>query len=183
MLLPAEMLYFSAVPDSTDALLTWEAMHEENTSYYELEYSTDGKNYVIIDQWKAQGAIDNPSKYSYLHHNPTSDINYYRLKQIDFNGDWVYSPVRIVKFTAKNGAIEVFPVPASDLLSVVYRPSQKGNQTVRLISSSGLTIWQTVTDFSASNILRIPVGRFSPGLYFVEVEKGDGVYRQQVVIQ
>lgn len=182
-LLPSEMLYFSAVPDHADALLTWEAIHEENTSHYELEYSTNGRDYLILDQWTAQGAIESPSKYSYLHHNPTSELNYYRLKQVDFNGDWVYSPVRMVRFSAMDGAVEIFPVPASDQLSVVYRPSKKGNQTVRLITTSGFTVWQTITDFSASNILRIPVSMLSPGLYFVEVQKADGVYRQQVVIQ
>lgn len=182
-LLPADLLYFSAVPDRENALISWEAIHEENTSHYELEYSIDGKNYEIIDQWDAQAAQDVPSKYYYQHSNPSSNINYYRLKQVDFNGDWSYSAIRVVKFSSKDGEIEIFPVPASDILSVVYQPVNKGGQIVRLISTSGLTLWQSATDFSVSNILRIPVGNISPGLYFVEVEKGDGVYRQQVVIQ
>lgn len=182
-ILPAELLYFSAMKANDDALIKWEARHEESTSHYELEHSTDGKEYTVIQTRETKGAQEEPAAYAYRHRNPSSEINYYRIKQVDWDGQITYTPVRLVKMPEGPGSIEIFPNPASEQLNVVYLNSDAGDQPVKLISSAGITVWQSSNNFSAHGSLQIPVSTFSPGIYFLEVHKPGGVERQQVIIQ
>ena len=79
--------------------ITWQTGSEITSDHYEIEHSADSINFskiaVITSDKKVQG-----SSYSYIDPNPVVGINYYRIKSVDINGNYVYSPVKEIIFYA-----------------------------------------------------------------------------------
>lgn len=88
--LPITLISFAGTRQSNSNLLEWKTASEQNNSHYILEHSTNGlfnENSVIHIQPGA-GNSSTILKYSFVHENPGSTINYYRLTQVDFNGEY-----------------------------------------------------------------------------------------------
>lgn len=94
--LPIELLYFKANyhDDEETALIKWATISETNSDYFELQYSTDGKYFFPYQKIKAGGNSTSPRYYSCaVPWEISADNSYFRLKQVDFNGNYKYSPV------------------------------------------------------------------------------------------
>lgn len=86
VVLPVELSYFSGVKDQKGNVLVWETITEQNSAYFRLEHSTDGKNWLEIDTEAGAGNSAQPSYYSFVHTTFRNEVNYYRLFQVDFDG-------------------------------------------------------------------------------------------------
>lgn len=92
--LPIELIYFkSDKSNCKQNILSWETATETNNDHFEIERSSDAINFKIIKQ--IPGAINSfeTKKYTYVDSNPESDINYYRLKQVDLDGNYKYTNI------------------------------------------------------------------------------------------
>jgi len=89
--LPVEMTVFKGRLDNGKTFLTWETASEINNDYFEVEHNTDGRTFTMLDKVQGNGTTSNTNKYEYLDKNPASNDNYYRLKQVDFDGAFEYS--------------------------------------------------------------------------------------------
>ncbi|MGB3006161.1 MAG: SdrD B-like domain-containing protein, partial [Chitinophagaceae bacterium] len=103
--LPAR-LEFTAMKQGNAAKLSWKVTFEENVARYELEHSTDGITYTLINTQNRNGNAE----YQYLDAQPASGINYYRVRIVDIDGRITFSEVRTILF-GKGGQILVFPNP------------------------------------------------------------------------
>ncbi len=85
--LPIELLSFEAECDKDgNALITWETATEINNDYFILEKSKDGKDFTEIAMIEGQGYSNRIVEYSYIDEHLFFGDNYYRLKQVDFDG-------------------------------------------------------------------------------------------------
>ena len=76
-------------------VLKFSTASELNNDYFEIQRSEDGKNYQSIGKVKGNGTTTQPHSYSFEVENKYlfNSVSYYRLKQVDFNGDYTYSTV------------------------------------------------------------------------------------------
>jgi hypothetical protein len=112
--LPVELLSFNALPDGQKKVnLLWVTASEENSSFFTIERSRNNLNFQPVINVKAAGNSTGTLYYKSLDKNPFSGVSYYRLKQVNFNGTFIYSEVKKVKLsqTAVNN-VSVFPNPA-----------------------------------------------------------------------
>ncbi|MBI1226523.1 MAG: T9SS type A sorting domain-containing protein [Bacteroidetes bacterium] len=117
---PVELIDFQAVAlNTTDALLTWKTASEINASHFEIERSVDGVDWFFVGKTTAAGQSSAEQNYSLVDEkvydgSPIS-LFYYRLKMVDFDGSFEYSPMRSVQFGNEGkGAIgQAFPNPAN----------------------------------------------------------------------
>lgn len=123
--LPIELLSYSAKLVSNDVIINWETASEINNSHFILEKSYDGYNFFEIDNVKGAGNSINVIKYSSIDKDITQTYNYYRLKQVDFDGTTTTFKTRVVKYnppspSATNTPIEVkvYPNPATEFVIV-----------------------------------------------------------------
>jgi hypothetical protein len=87
-LLPIELLYFNAVNIScTENLINWSTATERDNAYFELERSHDAIHFEIIAKIPGAGNSLEIQKYKFKDVNPERTINYYRLRQVDFDGN------------------------------------------------------------------------------------------------
>lgn len=109
--LPVELLKFSSerIDDDDSNVLNWSTGSEINNDHFEIERSWDGKIFEVVGTKKGAGNSSTVLNYSFvdeLHQEaPTSSV-YYRLKQVDFDNAFSYSPISVVKRTLKSKVIQ-----------------------------------------------------------------------------
>ncbi len=95
-LLPIDLINFAGNYIENTVQLAWSTSPETNALYFNIEHSTDGLNYSIIGTVSASSTTINASDYLFVDDAPQAGDNYYRLQQVDENGDTYYSNVIVV---------------------------------------------------------------------------------------
>ncbi|MFA9214710.1 MAG: S8 family peptidase [Candidatus Methylacidiphilales bacterium] len=132
--LPVKWLSFTGKNVNNDVQLDWQTAQEINNKCYEIERSTDNQNFTTIGIVNGRTNANTVSKYSYLDYlnnlDKTTELTdniYYRLKQIDLDGQYHYSKTIILKapFLA---SMSVYPNPFNESLWLKVNSNQL-NQT------------------------------------------------------
>ena len=84
--LPIELTNFTVKNENNFNLVSWSTLTEINNSHFELERSVDAINWILIENIPGNGNSNQQNNYTFKDHNYKQAINYYRLKQIDFDG-------------------------------------------------------------------------------------------------
>lgn len=87
LILPIELISFNCDVIDNNILLSWLTATEINNDYFIIEHSIDGFNWYSLQTIQAAGNSNNTLEYSFMHYFPDNKINYYRLRQIDFDGN------------------------------------------------------------------------------------------------
>jgi len=95
---PVELVYFKGDSKNNTAILTWSTAMEKNNDYFILERSDDAVSWNELGKIKGNGTSTSTNYYSYSDINPFP-VNYYRLKQVDYNGDYTYSHIANVNLS------------------------------------------------------------------------------------
>ncbi|MCO5239470.1 MAG: T9SS type A sorting domain-containing protein [Chitinophagaceae bacterium] len=134
--LPVTLLSFTANAIAGESELKWETANEINNKGFYIERSLNGISWETIGFVAA--ATDSRSSYQYRFTDriPETGTNYYRLKQVDIDGQFEYSPVKNLQYKY-SGATLLFPNPASDVLSLKTRT---GKFKAQIINANGKTI-------------------------------------------
>ncbi|WP_164735500.1 T9SS type A sorting domain-containing protein [Pseudoflavitalea rhizosphaerae] len=138
--LPVSLTEFTATRQSAAVVLNWSTASESNNRGFSIEHSTDGSTWTSIgfQPSKAEGGNSSGTiAYSYKHNSPANSTNFYRLKQIDFDGKWEYSPVRQIRVNGQS--ILVYPNPAKDIITI---QGLAGNETIQVFDATGRKVKQ-----------------------------------------
>ncbi len=84
--LPIQLSSFNTQAIDKTILLNWETLSETNNAFFEIERSIDGKTFTKIGSKDGSGTTTALTKYRFVDESPVPGTNYYRLKQIDFDG-------------------------------------------------------------------------------------------------
>ena len=117
-LLPVELSYFEGEMENGGSLLGWETQSEENNDYFEVQYSAEGREFYTLDKVAGNGTTTEAQNYEYTHKDVRNNDNYYRLKQVDFDGNFEYSDIIYLKNDTRDMPIAIHPNPAHEL--VIY---------------------------------------------------------------
>jgi hypothetical protein len=141
--LPVELKDFQARPMDGQSLLTWQTASELNNAGFEVERSGDGKQWEALGFVNGHGTTAEPNDYRYLDAQPLPGINYYRLRQIDYDGNEEELLIRALNFEGNTTIIKVSPNPASagQALTIVGT----GNEPVLVVLSDiyGRPVWNS----------------------------------------
>lgn len=102
VVLPIDLLSFTGENIDNENILNWVTASEINNSHFRIEHSFDVKNWELLSTISGNNS---PSMYEYIHSNPRGVVNYYRLIQVDFNGDEYNKGVISVNNTKKDSEI------------------------------------------------------------------------------
>ena len=160
-LLPVEWLSFEANKENTQARLEWATSTETNNDYFVIEHSVDAELFAEIERIKGAGNSNVINEYNLLHSNPQQGNNYYRIKQVDYDGKFSYSEIRSLYFDQVQ-SLSVFPNPTSDFVQINGLESVT-NFTILIKDVSGKPVIQ-----SSQN--RINISKLSKGIYTLEVQ-------------
>ncbi|MGI9160445.1 MAG: hypothetical protein ACR2K1_11910, partial [Saprospiraceae bacterium] len=118
--LPVELLFFDAQADGNAARLRWATAMERQNAYFAVERGAERLNFREIGRMAGAGYSDQMTAYTFTDLRPEPGLNYYRLRQVDFDGTETYSPARAVRFDQPKRLDQavLFPSPASTILWV-----------------------------------------------------------------
>lgn len=108
--LPVELKKFEGKQKNDKILLEWETGSEKNNKEFIIERSQDGKEFTSIGTVEGNGTTTEEQFYEYMDESPAIGWNYYRLKQVDFDGQFEYSEVLSIHH-ASEGSVSVYPNP------------------------------------------------------------------------
>jgi hypothetical protein len=178
--LPVTMKNFTATKKLTAGELNWTTSCEINCAGYDIERSLDGNRFSKIGYVNSKSIGGNCSttlQYSFQDNKPLMGTNYYRLKQMDIDGNYKYSNIATVKFDAATSFFiqSVFPNPAVGFSDINLLSKFSGNGTVVLFDEAGRKINQfTVYLNTGENSIHIYTGDLSKGVYIVSVSLSNG---------
>jgi hypothetical protein len=108
--LPVELTKFSSINNVNSLTLFWSTNTEFNNHYFSIEKSVKDFTFYEMGRIMGNGTSLTSNHYSFTDHSPQPGTNYYRLKQVDFNGTYTYSKVISVEFRPER-KISIYPNP------------------------------------------------------------------------
>lgn len=99
--LPIQLTEFNIKKEGNISLIYWTTQTETNNDYFIVERSIDGKIFEEISKIKGAGNSNQTINYQITDYQPYYGINYYRLKQVDFDGTYSYSEIKALTFEDK----------------------------------------------------------------------------------
>lgn len=150
-------------------LLNWITANEIENDYFEIERSTDGVNFVNIGRADGAGNSTINQYYQFIDEQPVPGINYYRLKDIDFNGNYNYSSTISVKLDEPLTEVTITPNPFDKELLLYFDEPLDYSANVRLTDALGRTIFETVLEEGTVNYYIEIDAELDRGIYFISV--------------
>lgn len=114
--LPVKIKTFTADLNINSAFITFTTASEINNAGFDIERSSDGFDFQKIGWVDGHGSTTSEKHYSFIDTKPIVGMNYYRLRQVDYDGRFEYS--KIVSLMMKSDDVIIFPNPASDMLNI-----------------------------------------------------------------
>jgi hypothetical protein len=159
VVIPVKWLDFTATLKNRQSYLEWKVTNEINVSHYEVEYSVDDISFEKLYSVAVSTASAFDKTYNKIHPLPLPGNNYYRIKQVDYDGRSSYSKTINVKLE-KGNFVSVNPNPASDHVTVL---SGYPISLLQLYNATGQLV-KTEKPLSGKydlNISSLPAGTYS----------------------
>ncbi|WP_421877736.1 T9SS type A sorting domain-containing protein [Marinoscillum sp.] len=179
--LPLDFLDIQARELYGNVSIEWQTTNEINVSHFEVEHSLDGRSFNVIGNTDAVNEKDAINSYSFSHNKAIKGYNYYRVKEVDFDGYFEYSKMVYVVKEQDGISWTVYPNPATDqinLRSNIIIPEAK----LSIIDMGGRTMYQNVLRFGNQE-QSIDVSEMSSGVYQVIIELPDTKQQFQLIIK
>jgi hypothetical protein len=177
--LPIELISLNAQLRNRQTYLDWSTATERDNAFFSVERSNDGTDFRAIG--RVDGAINSNTtqRYNFVDKQPLTGINFYRLKQVDLNGDFSYSKVVAVTVDA-TGHITLSPVPAQDQLTVQLETAQQNEGFWQVFDNTGHLV-QTGTIPAEANNFNVQVAELAAGTYVLRLVDGQTVLTKRFV--
>lgn len=173
-IVPVTLLNFSAKPMGTTVEASWSVAEEINMQQYQVEHSINAQSFNPIGSISARNISGNLT-YSYRHLNPVAGKNYYRLKMLNKDGSYTFSPVKLINF-AKGISVNIYPNPVVNQLQIVVSKTDSKINTIWLYNNVGQLL---VTKQFAVNT-QINMEAFAAGNYLIKIDNGSTIETQNI---
>lgn len=170
--LPVELTAFNGEIKGGDIQLFWETASESNNKGFEIQRSFSGKDWEILDFVYGQGNTSEANSYEYKDRSAPGGILYYRLKQLDFDGQFEYSSIISLNLGKSTPKVTIAPNPA-------YQEFQVLGTT-----EGQLSIWNNAGQLMFSQELTdspVQISELPEGIYHVQLKLAGQVIVQKLV--
>lgn len=177
LLSPLQAVYVKDIGNE----ISWTTAQEFNCNYFEVQHSLDGSAFNTIAIINGQGNSTIQHDYIYTDEKFAIAKNYYRFKQVDFNGKFTYSNMAMVNNEEhKINSFELFPNPVKDIL-IISSNDKNQQKDIRIVNAFGQKMKTVVIENNMQN--SIDVSTLSNGTYFVIITTNDNVETKAFVKQ
>ncbi len=188
VVLPIELISFAAYKTDENILVKWATATEINNNYFMLEYSTDGENFIPYKNIKGAGNSLVKLEYSSVFtENIGNSIPYFRLKQVDYNGKFSYSPIIMVGTSigkpSLQSAITAFYNTETDDIIVKFNLEYPQNVKINLFDIEGNKMEEINTlNYEGNNEMKL-TSPDKAGIYLLVYQNGDNLpVRKKIII-
>jgi len=176
--LPLTLTGFSALHSGNDAALRWTTASEQNTSGFEIQRGDNSSDFATIGRVPAAGHSEGTLHYNYTDHLPATATPawFYRLKMVDLDGAFTYSPILKFNVSSSGAGLSAWPNPFHGQLTVMLEAAEadKARLTIRDLSGR-LVVGQDLSIQKGTN--SIPLNSLSglaKGVYLLNIISSRG---------
>ncbi len=175
VILPVEWASFDAQKVNNEVDLDWQTSSELNNAYFVVEKSINGTDWKEIDRVQTKSENGNSNRllqYETKDAQPFHGNNYYRIKQVDVNGDFNYSEMKSVNF--ERTSIEIFPNPVIDWFEIQGLQSES---IVELYGINGIKL--ASSKIENTTFYRYDASSLPTGIFIVNIISATSQERSQ----
>jgi len=186
--LPVNFLNVTARQKGNQVGISWSTSSEINNKYFDVEKSVDGgSNWTLVATQKSAGNSSITRKYDAVDVRPVAGFNYYRIKQVDIDGKYKYSPTVNVKLLIEKTSALVLGNPFTNQIPIEFM--SKSNQSIQLslYDITGKRVaadnWDIPQGNSRKNFDK--VSGLQKGMYILNIidENGEMIYKGKLIKQ
>ncbi len=166
---PIELVSFTGKAGQDHIALQWRTATERDNDYMEVQRSKDGKRFEAIGVVAGHGTSAMPHDYTFVDEQPLPGVNYYRLKQVDFDGKYEYHKIIAVFF--KEEIIEpvlVYPTVANDQINIKLSQETETNGEMVITDLAGRVVMRTPLPANTQQ-QTLEVHSLRPGHYVITI--------------
>ncbi|MFT4740968.1 MAG: hypothetical protein ACI9L9_001756, partial [Marivirga sp.] len=173
--LPVELVSFTAEVQNNAVQLDWITATEKDNDFFEVQRSFDGESFETIGLVEGNGTVSYEVVYGFKDIYPLNGRSFYRLKQLDYDGDYEYSPIVQVNLEVAS-KLRLFPNPTTDQAIYLTLDGFHNVQDVhvKIFNLQGRNVYDDV--LSPDELYRKPLPikeALNPGIYIIEVVQGN----------
>ena len=173
--LPVVWTEFTAEPEKETVALRWSTEQEHDNKGFYIERSSDGRTFDPLEFVAGIGDSDQPQAYFHLDMRPLPGTSYYRLRQVDIDGDQTYSEIREVYWSAGSTDWRIYPNPvgANGQLVIDRLPAEGHSSYLDLLSIDGRLLQRySLEDGATETVLQLDRGQIAAGVYLLRSYDG-----------
>lgn len=178
--LPVELIQFSGKPNNEFVELDWSTASEVNNKGFEIEHSLNGLDWNILDFVEGRGTSSDLNRYQYIHDQPSSGNNFYRLTQIDYDGAFENSKIVMVNFKNSKINFTAYPNPFTDKLEIRVDNAYDQDAVIRIYDILGNQVNSFMLE--RGNVQKeLNLSDLNAGAYFIQMDNGLKVINTRIV--
>ena len=164
--------------NNTTVLIKWiVATPTVNSDKFDVEFSTDGKNFNAIGNLKIDNT--NQSNYQFLHSSIPEGNLYYRIRETDIDGEYVYSDIVVMHNNNTSAGVVIFPNPANNYITITAPTIGSGKTKIILYDAVGKMISSSLL---SGTTIRINTNFLLNGTYVLKLISNGTATTQKVMI-
>lgn len=181
---PVRLLTFNVTKRTNQAELNWSSADEQSFKGYIIQKSANGSDWNDIG-FAASKNVGTSKPYNHIDMYPYIGTNFYRLKMLDLDGRYTYSPVKKLIFEKGEAvSVSVYPNPATDYIRITFNDHCKGVTNLILTDAIGKTIKSTtVLDATIGQTTYLPIQHITPGTYYLLIRNESAASVKKIMIQ
>jgi hypothetical protein len=181
--LPVELTSFVGKCDEGKATIEWKTASETNNDYFLLEKSVDMINFNIVEKVTGAGNSNLVNNYTVSDFTQT-DKTYYRLVQVDFDGETKVYPIIIVncESTSVVPTVTVYPNPFNSELMVLIENLNEESASLQIIDELGQIVYEEKASVDAYNaLIKLDLGSLKPAVYHLRIISDDHLLNKKII--
>jgi hypothetical protein len=177
--LPVTLVSFTGTNQGDLNLLSWLTSSEKNNSHFVIERSTNGTDFTEIGRVAGKGNTNSMQIYSFQDMDASEGINYYRLQQVDLDGNFAYSKTIAVKDgESEHFDLAIYPNPNDGSFNILMK-NQTQSYKLDIADVQGKSVYtQSGTEVPST----IQVSNLSDGVYILRIHVGNEVITKKLIV-
>jgi hypothetical protein len=183
--LPIELTLFNSNCSEIGTTINWQTASEHHSASFDVEKSRDGNNWSLLESIQAAGNSTTLVDYKVVDSEKATDVVYYRLNQIDLNGESkTFGPISANCFETNDFTAIVFPNPASGMVTVEMNTPIAQTVSIQICGTDGKAIMQTTNKLEQGTTqIPLSVERLKAGVYTVKVYGENTMKTIKLIVQ
>jgi hypothetical protein len=184
IVLPIELINFDVNCINNQTTLKWCTSNETNNHYFTIEHSIDGNQFVDIGNLLGQGTTNSKHCYHFISPISNSGINYFRIKQTDYDGKISYSNIKTVSDCGKNNSQNAITNDGTKQVGLIINSETDGPIDFFVYNSLGQIIEvKQLTVTQGNNHLKLRLENVAEAMYYASVFKqGQLIISKKILI-
>lgn len=174
--LPIDLISFTGWKEDNLNILKWVTAFEKNNNYFIIERSINGVDFSPIGVTQGSRNSSTTQTYRFEDEQPFNRTNYYRLKQVDYDGTFSYS--KIIAINNEQANLTIYPNPNNGIFTISFKAPEQSYK-LDIADVNGKIVYSISGDIVPGSI---EVNDLAKGLYIVRLHLNNNTVIKKMVV-